>query len=620
MTSLLVEDLKHQRRWVLWRLEMVLNTRGELCPTKVPYMRGGAHASSTDPRTWCTYEEAQAAVGGYSGVGVMMGEGLGCTDLDHCVVDGKIMPWAREIIIGLDSYSEFSPSGTGVHILGIDIELPGKGRKRPYETGAVEVYDTARFLTFTGRWLPKTPADILSRRSQFNALYERIDQSNRKPSGKKDFELLMAGEWEKCGFPSMSEAVFALCQLLNAKHDNDADKVDEDFRSSGLYSGKWIEKWERLGADTIAKTRKPPEAFISGNGRTPQPPPSWKIECFSEIVREEISWIFESYAAKGKITGLSGEPGEGKSLVSLDWAARYTTGRGWPDGTPALQKPGKVLVFATEDDAADTILPRFLAAKGDPTKLLRLRLDNDKGFYFDDPSHLDILRCVTEQNSEIGMVIIDPILEHLRVNKEQTTREAYAPLRVLIGQRGIALIQIVHTNKRSADNVGSVGDKIGGVKALVGLPRFVYSVHKTEDEVRHLCRVKQNVGRATKGSMDFRVSVDKAGQPLIEWLGVGTATAQDALVVNKKPDCAARILALLQDGDNDSDTIRTALMEERFSLDQTRRAVTSLRSEHKLQVVKLQGGKSVWRKAPSKNGGVRYGDVEDESTRTNAQR
>jgi hypothetical protein len=308
-----------------------------------------------------------------------------------------------------------------------------------------------------------------------------------------------------------------------------------------------------------------------------------------------LSWIFEGYAARGKITGLSGEPGEAKSLISLDWAARYTTGRGWPNGSLTLQPPGKVLVFATEDDAADTILPRFLSAGGDPQRLLRLRLDNDKGFYFDDPGHQDILRRVTEQHADIGMVIIDPILEHLRVNKEQTTREAYAPLRVLIAQRGIALIQIVHTNKRSADNVGSVGDKIGGVKALVGLPRFVYSVHKTEDDIRHLCRVKQNVGRAVKGSMDFRL-LDKAGQPVIEWLGIGTATAQDALTVkNARPDCAARLLTLLQDGDNESDELRGTLMDEGFSLDQVKRAVGKLRLNGDLEVVKLANRKTVWR-------------------------
>src|SRR5579871_1767857 len=64
--SLSIADLELQRRWVLWRLEMVRNNRGELCPTKVPYQRNGAHASSTDPATWCTYAEAQAAVGSFT--------------------------------------------------------------------------------------------------------------------------------------------------------------------------------------------------------------------------------------------------------------------------------------------------------------------------------------------------------------------------------------------------------------------------------------------------------------------------------------------------------------------------------------------------------------------------
>jgi AAA domain len=587
-----IDELKRQRLWVLWRLEMVRNSRGELVPTKVPYQLNGKRASSTDPSTWCNYAEAQAAVGSYTGVGTMMGQGKGCVDLDHCVVDGVILPWAREIIIALDSYSEFSPSGTGVHILGDDIALPGKGRKRPYESGAVELYDTARFLTFTGRWLPKTPADIQPRRSQFSELYQRIDNRASQPSGKKDFDLLWAGEWEKAGFPSQSEAVFALCQLLAVKHHNDSEKIDAAFRESGLFSGKWAdEKWDRLGAETIEKCLKPPEVIIGKKTA----PPKWTIERFSDIEPEEVDWLFEGYAARGMITGMSGEPDSAKSLISVDWAARYSTGRGWPEGAPALQKPGKVLIFATEDDAAATILPRFIAAGGDAKKLLRVRLENDRGFYFDDPQHLDVLRQVTEQHPDIGMVIIDPVLEHLRVNKEQTTREAYSPLRVLIKQRHIALIQIVHTNKRSADNVGSIGDKVGGVKALVGLPRFVYSVHRTDDDVRHLCRVKQNVGKTIKGSMDFRI-VEKGKQPVITWIGLGTATANDALVMKKAPDCAVKLLGLLQDGDNDSEAVRGILMDEdSFTVSQIARAVSKLKLEDKLEVVKAASGKSVWR-------------------------
>src|SRR5215469_16468896 len=597
-----LDELKALCRWVLWRLEMVRNNRGELVPTKVPYQLSGAHASSTDPSTWCTYADAQAAVGSFTGTGVMMGEGLGCVDLDHCVVGGKILPWARSIIIALDSYSEFSPSGTGVHILGEDISLPGKGRKRPYQTGAVEIYDTARFLTFTGRWLPKTPANILPRRSQFNDLYHRIDSSGEASKGRRDFDLLWAGEWEKAGFPSQSEAVFVLCQLLAEKYHNDRERIDEAFRESGLFSGKWAdEKWDRLGHETIERCLKPPEVTI---GRK-----EWKLEKFSSIQREEIDWIFPSYVAKGKITGLSGEPGASKSVVTLDWAARYSTGRGWPDGAKALQPPGKVLIFATEDGAADTILPRFLAAGGNPDNLLRIRLEGDSGFYFDDPRHLDILRTVTEQTPDIGLIIIDPILEHILADKEQMVRKAYAPLRTLIEQRGAALIQVVHTNKRTAQNLGSVGDKVGGVKALVGLPRFVYSVHKSDDDVRHLCPIKQNVGAVVTRSMDFRL-VDADGHPRIEWIGEGTATAGDALVIadtKTRGGCGDDLKALLTTEWQDSAEIKAQLLEAGYSMMTVNRA----RGEvilRKLMEVRRQGNKTEWRLSVSRSG-VTCGEV-----------
>jgi AAA domain len=570
---------------------MVRNNRGELVPTKVPYQLNGAHASSTDPATWCTYADAQAAVGSFTGVGVMMGQGLGCVDLDHCVEPstGKIAPWAREIIIGLDSYSEFSPSGTGVHILGDDILLPGKGRKRPYETGAVELYDTARFLTFTGRWLSKTPADILPQRSQFNALYERIDRSNGKPSGKKDFALLWAGEWEKAGFPSMSEAVFAFCQLLAEKYHNDSEKIDAAFRESGMFAGKWADgKWDRLGAETIEKCLKPGEVVI---GRK-----AWKLEKFSQIVREEINWIFQGYVARGKITGLSGEPGSGKSLITLDWAARFSSGRGWPDGTKTLQSPGKALIFATEDDAGDTILPRFEAAGGNPENLLRIRLESDTGFYFDDPKHLEVLRMVTEQNPDIGMVIIDPILEHMRADKEQATREAYAPLRILIAQRGVALLQVAHTNKRSAQNLGSVGDKVGGVKALVGLPRFVYSVHATDDGLAHLCPVKQNIGKHVTHSMDFRIE-EADGQPHVEWTGEGIASASDSLTIQggkTRGGCTDDLKTLLTGDWQESAGIKGKLLSLGYGLATVSRAAAQLGMTGELQQDR-RGRLTFWR-------------------------
>lgn len=110
-------------QWVGWREEMVA---GRL--TKVPYNpRSGGRAASDNPRTWATHDEAQmwAAAQGGAGTGIVLGlvnDNIGVLcgiDLDSCrdKITSKTEPWAQEIIDRCSSYSEISPSGTGVHIL-----------------------------------------------------------------------------------------------------------------------------------------------------------------------------------------------------------------------------------------------------------------------------------------------------------------------------------------------------------------------------------------------------------------------------------------------------------------------------------------------------------------------
>ena len=84
-------------------------------------------------------------------------------------------PESREIVIGLDSYAEYSPSGTGCHVLMLGTLRGRKGVKLPFPGAkAVELYDSGRYLTFTGRHLPKTPKDIVERGDAVNALYDRV--------------------------------------------------------------------------------------------------------------------------------------------------------------------------------------------------------------------------------------------------------------------------------------------------------------------------------------------------------------------------------------------------------------------------------------------------------------
>nr|WP_314638676.1 hypothetical protein [uncultured Olsenella sp.] len=121
---------------------------------KVPKSPRGGVAAVNDPYTWGTYEEALAAAesNGYSGVGIMLTGGLVGIDLDGAVSeDGEVLPWAREIIDGVDSYTEVSPSGTGVHVLAYaSPEDAGAIGRADHERG-LEVYNHGRYFTVTGR-------------------------------------------------------------------------------------------------------------------------------------------------------------------------------------------------------------------------------------------------------------------------------------------------------------------------------------------------------------------------------------------------------------------------------------------------------------------------------------
>lgn len=134
-------------RWIRWTLEP---RRGKF--TKVPRQLNGRHASSTDPRTWTTFGAARASSVG-EGIGWVLGEGIGCIDLDDCIVDGRLQPWAEEIIRRYQRRAlliELSWSGEGVHIF---MRMkPGAGR-RIRDGRNIEVYppDSGRYIAVTGR-------------------------------------------------------------------------------------------------------------------------------------------------------------------------------------------------------------------------------------------------------------------------------------------------------------------------------------------------------------------------------------------------------------------------------------------------------------------------------------
>ena len=111
----------------------------------MPFQTNGRAASSTNELTWNDFE---SVVLESDKIGFCLGGGFVGIDLDDCFDGAELKPWAREIVETLDSYTELSPSGRGVHIIARG-ELPSGRRK----VAGVEMYNSGRYLTVTGNWL-----------------------------------------------------------------------------------------------------------------------------------------------------------------------------------------------------------------------------------------------------------------------------------------------------------------------------------------------------------------------------------------------------------------------------------------------------------------------------------
>jgi putative DNA primase/helicase len=254
-------ELRTLDQFVCWREEV---RAGE--PTKVPYSVAGGKASTTNPKTWAPLDAAlsHAEEHGMSGVGFVFTEDdpFAGIDIDKCrdAETGEIEPWARKIVAAFDSYTEVSPSGTGLHIF-VKATLPGPNNRK----GPLEMYESGRYFTLTGEHLGGTPTEIHERQDVLERLYQhvfKIEKASSATNGHKpqtapldvgDEDLLALAKQAKNGekFSRLwsgdtsdyagddSRADLALCSLLAFWTDGDTERMDHLFRQSGLMRDKW---------------------------------------------------------------------------------------------------------------------------------------------------------------------------------------------------------------------------------------------------------------------------------------------------------------------------------------------------------------------------------------------
>lgn len=196
----------------------------------------------------------------------------------------------------------------------------------------------------------------------------------------------------------------------------------------------------------------------------------------STVQPESVEWLWRGYLAKGKNSLIAGDPGVGKSMLTLYVTAQVSRGGHWPDGSPAPH--GNVLLLCGEDGVADTVRPRLDAHGADSSRIFVLRGVHDATGTLR-PINLARDLAVLEQaivDVQPLMVVIDPVTAHLgRTDsyKDAEVRGLLAPLFALAEKHGFAMLTVAHLAK---DAQRAALHRPGGSVAFVAAARLVFAV------------------------------------------------------------------------------------------------------------------------------------------------
>lgn len=250
----------------------------------------------------------------------------------------------------------------------------------------------------------------------------------------------------------------------------------------------------------------------------------------AEIEARDVRWLWPGRIPFAMLTMLDGDPCKGKSLITLDLAAKLSRGGPMPFSTGQFE-PGAVLIVAAEDSAEETIKPRCVAAGADE-RLVRV-CENVKIGEHERPIRLpDDFRALEREVAEFGakLLIIDPLLGFLAQavdsHKDQSVRDVLHELKLLAGRTGAAVVGLRHFNKSGQGNALYRG--LGSI-AIVAAARVALAVdeHPGDKDTLVLAATKCNIAKMPR-SVTFSVADGEIrGQPVVRWGSECDLTAAD---------------------------------------------------------------------------------------------
>jgi putative DNA primase/helicase len=265
------------------------------------------------------------------------------------------------------------------------------------------------------------------------------------------------------------------------------------------------------------------------------------LRCLADVTAQPAEWLWPARIPRGAITLIVGDPGRGKSLLTLEIAARVSAGRDWPD-CEAVAEAGDVLLLSAEDSPARTVRSRLLALGADLRRIHYLnsglwrdftdrdpyqrfeRVDSPTAFgyvpaqaFFALERDARRLKASLEELPECRLVVIDPVPAYLRaidVADLDEARRYLGPLATIADASGAAIVAVAHRDQSLREPANR---RQYPLRALAAMARTIHLVERLPDDPRRVFAPVKNNLAGPQPPLAFEVRSDWDGTALIEW-------------------------------------------------------------------------------------------------------
>lgn len=316
----------------------------------------------------------------------------------------------------------------------------------------------------------------------------------------------------------------------------------------------------------------------------------------AEIDATTVRWLWHPFLARGKLSVLDGDPGTGKSFLTVDLAARLSRGV-LPDGQP-LGYPHTTLILNAEDDASDTIRPRASAAGADLSRVVVVGSPSGSDPVPQFPDCVPgIMRLIVLHSADL--LVIDPMMAFFppqaSANNDQRIRQSLMPLAAVAHDTGCAVLLVRHLSKAAGRNAVYRGS---GSVGILGTARtgLLLARHPDDPDLRVLAMTKTNLGPVAQ-SVGFRMAgVGDAAR--IEWCGPVDLSADElcgaqmsGVAMRPRERAAAFLREALASGPRPVSELEKLAAERGLSINTLRRAKDELRVKSEQR---REGDLSAW--------------------------